>query len=189
MVYLRKLFWGLVSSGILLCFTGFSNVPQKFVSSLQTLKQIQEQNKKDRNAAKSNGEKSALESALELNPPANVNQQPQVQYEEKKEIINDEQYVNISGKYYKYREDHIYMVDGQRVYFVDNRKVAATEKPGAVAGAVSSAYEEMRKKLSKEESISDVLSPEKALKKLQDLQGMATERDKYLEDLKADGTN
>jgi hypothetical protein len=46
-----------------------------------------------------------------------------------------EDYVQINGKYYKYRTDNIYEVDGRKVLFMKNRLAAPADRGVAAAGS------------------------------------------------------
>jgi hypothetical protein len=184
---IKKFFWSAIASGVLICFTGFSNIPEKMVKSLQTIKELKQAN------SKKNGNQKTIHKDLKeplQKSTASASDEPAVKYEEKIESIDDKKYVLISGKYYEYREDHIYMVDGVRTYFVDNRKTISdeeTRKPASTGEMASEAYEKLRAKLSKESDENIIPTADEALQRLKDLKGVTEARDRYLDQLKADG--
>ncbi len=201
MSYLRKLFWGAISSGVLMVFSGFSNAPQKLVDTVKTLKEIQKTAEKNKQAIDGRFNTSGeVVDPLEV-PRADgrsrrmaaVKEVPEIKYEEKHEIYNDEKFVLINGKYYEYRADHIYMVNGVKTYFVDNKKIITTKDVkdtesglDRIPAQALNAYEKARAKVSADGG-AGILSAEDALKKLQDLQGMTEARDNYLDTLRSDG--
>ena len=186
---IKKFFWSSIASGILVCFTGFSGIPEKMVKSLQAIKELKQANREPTANQKTIYKelKQPLEKPLET-----ASDKPAVQYEEKIESVDDKRYVLISGKYYEYREDHIYTINGVRTYFVDNRKTTTDAEPSQLAGArdmASDAYEKLRAKLSKESDENIIPTADQALQRLKDLKGVTEARDQYLNQLKADGSN
>lgn len=196
--YIRRAFWGIVASSVLLMFTGYSKVPERLLSSFQMVNELQKM--KTQKPGLQQKVKSDLKSQSQIQSSNMQNglseKSESIQYEEKHETLNDKKYVFINGKYYEYREDHIYMVDGVRTYFVDNRKVEDSSARPSVANAAgalaksgldqaSDALSTAQKKLGQVSE--DILDPKQALQKLKDLQEMNKQRDQYLDSLSSGG--
>ena len=52
-------------------------------------------------------------------------------------VVDNESYVLIKGKYYKARADNKYVIDGETVFYVNNRSKIEKEKAAAAAKAAS----------------------------------------------------
>lgn len=114
---------------------------------------------------------------------------PKLEESEQTYKVNGKEYVLIENKYYEYRSDHIYEVNGQRVFYI-NKRAHTQAKPGEVlaedpARDVAAARGDVQGLI---DSVDDtVLSPTEALKKLQDLQSQMKDRDSFLNNMRADG--
>lgn len=86
-------------------------------------------------------------------------------------------YVIINGKYYRARADNIYEVDGEKVYYVNNRKKEEHEKNAE--NESESIEKSLRAKLG-----SLPTSPSEAVEILKSAQDAAKKRNEYLDTIK-----
>ena len=170
----RKIFWLMVSSSIFFLGSAFSRSPQQLQNIMHEIKGIQS----DGAAIKA---RQSVKPVLAA-PPQESAPAP-VKFEEVKSKIDNKEYVEINNKYYEYREDHIYMVNGVRTYFINNRAHEEFQKAATVASnsaAPENAAQPSMPEASDSSTDASILSPVEALKKVRAIQKQAEERDRYL---------
>lgn len=86
--------------------------------------------------------------------------------------IDGDNYVLINGKYYKARPDNIYEINGEKVFFLNNRAQASKEEESVPDSESDSSLGKLP------------TSPEELMKSLQASQKAMAERNKALEEIK-----
>lgn len=98
-------------------------------------------------------------------------------------VFNDEQYVLINGKYYKARADNTYDVDGEKVYYVSDRRKrgnASTDQIPQVPAGVPQGYPE-------DTEIKMPTSPGEMMETLKKAQESMKARNQMLKQMEQDG--
>jgi len=197
----RYFFWSTIASAVLLIFSSFNNKAQmKMLGALQYLKQGTVQSLPTAVQARLPDSFTENSSANEVRHVEELNESSERVSSSHNEYIapSGESYVLIEGKYYKAQKDNIYQVNGRRVYYVNNRRYSQNEAQGNLAEDESTAYAgdettpQPAPKLKRQASATmlqpldtaDVpMSPEEALKKMQEAQQRIKERDDYVDSL------
>lgn len=182
----RKFFWVTMASGVLAGGSGVFEAPQKVNAFVKEVRALREE------MAHASNDRPRLNFG-NVKPP-DVNERD---FEEAKTTIDNQQFVVIRGKYYRYRPDHIYMVNGQRLFFQNNReitkapagvKVAQADMKRDIASGAQAMPSESPQPIPKDVPLDDsVMSPTEALKKMRELQQQMQERNKFLESLDTSG--
>lgn len=118
---------------------------------------------------------------------------PSVSSSKNEYVIDDRHYVLIEGKYYLAREDNTYMVNGRKLFFVDNRRYKMDPKDNSWRLAQNDALptnesdkDAANKAPSKDNSdaLTMPTSPAEMMKVLNRAQQQMKERNKALEEIK-----
>jgi hypothetical protein len=170
MGWVRYMFWSMVISGALMIIMSFMPSRQKqLLSALQDLK-------------KQIGSASGKSSGPELASEANR----QVSKSNTEKLIDDESYVLIEGRYYKARADNTYIVNGEKIFFVNNRRLENEEGAShklAQKGRDTASQGDSSAGDSSDSAGELPTTPGQVLETFKKINSSMKERDKYLEQL------
>jgi hypothetical protein len=192
---IRYFFWSTILSAVLLIYSSFNNKAQ--MKMLTGLKQIRSgavqqlpDSLKDRlPSSYVNVRPEEIKHVEELRGGFGEDE-PQTVSSSRNEYVGDDgaNYVLIQGKYYLARADNTYEINGQRVYYVNNRRYSEKEASQGEKGTTQSVSASAE--TSRANSGSPIIdtadlptSPADAMKKLQESKAAIQARDKYLETL------
>lgn len=179
--FARKFFWSTVLSGFLAYGSGVFKGPQKIN---EFIKEVRQYRKENLSGSFSSASKSPRLNPLTYNGPAPTLGEPI--HSEHKYKINEKEYVVIEGKYYEYRPDHVYQVNGKNVFYFNSRARTALDGSEKIAQAAPMAKEPNFagdvKPLEQAQPIDDdsILDPAAAIKKMRELRSQMDERDHFL---------
>lgn len=175
---IRKFFWGMIASAVLMVVSSQVNAPAMLIGKINELRQIQTEVQSQAARLKRMVEETPVEALVK--PP-------------KKIIVNGKEMVIIDGQLYEKKDDNIYTINGERIYYVDNsdgkkepprqeievekEKVAANEEGGAKRGPVNVPSLPMPGMSA---------NPAEIMLQLQKMQKEMKERDKFLNELMAE---
>ena len=177
----RKFFWTTVASGFLAYGSGVLKGPQKINAFLKEVREYRKENLSGTATASSIQPRL---NAPNYNGPAPTLGEPVSS--EHKYKMNEKEYVVIEGRYYEYRANHVYTVNGKSVFYYNSRARTAVDAGEKIAQAAPVQKEPNfagdLKPADQTAAIDDesVLDPAAAVKKLRELRQQMGERDNLL---------
>lgn len=174
----RKFFWTTVASGFLAYGSGVLKGPQKINAFIKEVREYRKENL--------SGSVTASSIQPRLNAPNYNGPAPTLGgpvSSEHKYKIDEKEYVVIDGRYYEYRANHVYNVNGKSVFYFNSRARTAVDAGEKIAQAAPAIKEpNFAGDLKSVTPIDDesILDPAAAVKKLRELRKQMDERDQFL---------
>ena len=175
---LKKFFWSMVFSSMGMVAIQISPMRDKanqaLIKQVNGLKHIVASRAPDslKGALGSKSEiRSGISTTTELK--GTVGEKSTVSKSSNEYVIDDENYVMIQGRYYKARPDNTYMVNGEKVFYVSNRKsrgersFSSEERAEAEAAAKSMGGDNIQMPTSPAEMMKTLQQRNEALKELE----------------------
>jgi hypothetical protein len=141
MSFIRKFFWGVAFSATMMIISSQLNVPAQLMGKLQEMRDIKAKVEEYKQLQSNPGKQGEPRTTLELEAQQNMAKTLQdfvkgegqtadntVSDSDMEYIVDGKKMVLINGQYFEARPDNIYMVNGERIFYVNDRRRSKSAK-------------------------------------------------------------
>jgi len=118
---IRKFYWFMVITGLLFTFSAFNFTDFEKLMSGVELEDLNFNNFSLEGLSENDPQEPDYDLKAPVNPRKKQRQKNNY-FENGYYVIDGSKYVQIDGKYYPYNENHVYYVDGQKIFFKDESR-------------------------------------------------------------------